>query len=178
VRLREAELKIQHRDKKLALSSGMTFRLCFERYLEEARSRLSLNCFHTYESFIERHLLPSVGDKKLKELVKDDFQKVYDSMTKRGLAPVTVHGLHSAARAVVTWAMGKSLLSEDILKGVTLPKIPKVRPEFLTYEETQAFFDVAPEYWYGSAFKFQLVTGLRNQELMALMWSDVNFETS
>src|SRR5947209_2023006 len=75
-RLREAELKIQHRDKRLVLSSEMTFRLCFDHYCDEARPRLSLNCFNTYESFIKRYHLPTIGDKKLKELVKDDFQKV------------------------------------------------------------------------------------------------------
>lgn len=177
-RLREAELKILKRDKKLVLSSEITFRVCFQQYCDEARSRLSLNCFNTYESFIKRHLLPLLGEKKLKELVKDDFQKVYDSMSARALSPHTVHSLHDATKAVITEAMKKRLLSEDILKGITLPKLPKVRPEFLTYEEMQAFFDVAPSYWSGNALKFQCVTGLRNQELIALRWEDIDFKTA
>lgn len=177
-RLREAELKILKRDKKLVLSSDMIFRLCFDHYCDEARSRLSLTTVHTHESFIKRYLFPSIGDKKLKELIKDDFQKVYDSMSARNLSPHTIRTLYTATRAVITWAMKKRLLSEDILKGVTLPRIPKPQPEFLTYEELQAFFNVAPDYWNGNAFKFQFVTGLRNQELMASMWEDVNFETA
>jgi integrase len=177
-RLREAELKIQHRDKKLAHSSGMTFRLCFERYCDEAQSRLSLTCFHNYQSVMKCYLLPCIGDKKLKDLDKDDFQKVYDSMNARGLAPNTIRTVNRVARAVITWAMNKKLLSEDILKGVILPKVPKTQPEFLSYEEMQDFFDVAPDYWYGNAFKFQFVTGERNQELMAHMWEDINFETA
>jgi integrase len=138
---------------------------------------LSLSCFTTYEGFVQRYLLPAIGDKKLKNLETDDFQKVYSLMGVRGLSPCTIHTLHRAVRVVIAWARQKGLLSEDILQGVTLPKIPKAQPEFLTYEETQAFFDVAPEYWYGNALKFQFMTGLRNQELMALMWSDINFET-
>jgi integrase len=177
-RLREAELKIQLRNKKLVLSSRMTFRVCFDHYRDEARSRLSHTRFHTLESYIKFYLLPTLGNKKLKELVREDFQKVYDSLNARGLSPHTVHTLHSTIRAVITWAMEKRLLREDILKGITLPKIPKVRPEFLTYEEMQAFFKAAPDYWYGNAFKFQFMTGLRNQELMALMWEDINFEAA
>lgn len=176
-RLREAELKLQRRDKRLVLSSKMTFRECFERYRDEARLLLSINSLYVYESAIERNLFPSLADKKLKELGRDDFQKVYSSMSARGLSPHTVYGLHSATGSVITWAVKKRLLGEDILQGVTLPKKPKPRPEFLTYEETQAFYDVAPEYWYGNAFKFQFKTGLRNQELMALMWEDINFKT-
>lgn len=177
-RLREAELKLQHRDKKLVRSSEMTFRLCFDQYCDEVRSRLSLTTFDTYEWYVKHYLLPSLGDKKLKDLVREDFQKVYDSMNVRGLSPYTVHSLHTPARAVISWAMKKKLLGEDILKGVTLPKVPKPQPEFLTYEEMQAFFDVAPNYRYGNAFKFQFVTGERNQELMALRWEDINFETA
>jgi integrase len=177
-RLREAELKLQHRDKKLVRSSEMTFRLCFGQYCDEVRSRLSPTTFCTYESYVKRYLLPSLGDKRLKNLVREDFQKIYDSMNARGLSPHTVHALYSATSSFISWAMKKNLLGEDILKGVMLPKIPKPQPEFLTYEEMQAFFDVAPNYWYGNAFKFQFVTGERNQELMALLWEDVNFETA
>jgi integrase len=176
-RLREAELKIQKRAKRLVLSSAITFRECFSLYSDDVRSRLSLTCFATYEDFIKRYLFPTIGDKKLKNLEKDDFQKVYNFMGARGLSPCTIHTLHRAVRVVILWAVNKGLLSEDIIESITLPKIPKAQPEFLTYKETQAFFDVAPEYWYGNALKFQFMTGLRNQELMALMWSDINFET-
>jgi len=177
-RLREAELKIYHRDKKLVISSEITFRACFDHYCDEARAHLSPSTFHTRETFIKRCILPTLGNKKLKEFVREDFQKVYNSLRTRGLSPVTIHTLHGAAKAVIKLAMEKRLLHEDILTGITLPKIPKVRPEFLTYEEMQAFFDVAPSYWYGNAFKFQFMTGERNQELMALMWEDINFETA
>jgi integrase len=175
-RLREAELIIQARDKKLVPSSEITFGECFNRYCDEARLRLSISRFKSTEDMIRRYLLPSIGDRRLKDLVKGDFQKVYDSMTARGLSPYTVHTVHGIARAVVTWVLEKKLLSEDILRGVKLPKTPKVKPEYLNYEEMQDFFDEAPNYWYGNAFKLQFVTGLRNQELMALMWEDVDLE--
>jgi integrase len=177
-RIRERDLKIQRRAKKLVLSSKMTLNTCFEYYCDVARVRLSVNCFRIYESFLKRHILPSLGGKMLQELVQDDFQKVYDSMRARGLSPRTVHSLHCAVRAVITWARKQKLLSDDILEGVKLPKIPKLKPAFLTYEEMQAFFDVAPNFWYGNAFKFQFWTGLRNQELMALRWEDINFEAA
>lgn len=177
-RLREAELKIQLRDKKLMLSSEMTFRSCFDYYCNEVRSRLSLLRFHMCESHINRYMMPSIGDEKLKDIVKEDFQKVYDLMNARGLSPATIHTVNSVTRPVISWAVEKGFLSENPLKSVTLPKIPKVIPEFLTYKETQAFFDAADDYWYGNAFKFQFMTGLRNQELMALIWEDINFETA
>lgn len=177
-RLRAAELQIQHRRKKLILPSGMLFRSYLECYYDEVRPLLSLTCFYTYRYFIEKYLVPVVGDTKLSKLVKDDFQKVYDSMRARSFSPRTIRTLHTAAKSLIKSALKKRLLAEDILIGVALPKIPKVRPEFLTYEEMQAFFDVAPNYWYGNAFKFQFMTGLRNQELLALMWDDIDFKSA
>lgn len=174
-RLREAELKLKLRGKKLVLTSKMTFSACLDHYCEEAQPRLSITCFYIYESFIRRYLMPALGFKKLKELGREDFQEVYNALR---LSPRTIHTLHGAARAVITWAMNKSLFREDILKGIKLPKIPKARPEFLTYEEMQTFFDAAPNYWYGNAFKFQFMTGVRNQELMALKWDDVDFDAA
>jgi integrase len=140
--------------------------------------RLSLSRFNLCKTCINRYLMPSVGDKGLKDLARADFQKVYDSMQARGLSPRTIHGLHSVTRPVISWAMDKGFLRADPIKGVTLPKIPKAKPEFLTYQETQAFFNVASEYWYGNAFKSQFMTGLRNQELMALRWEDIDFEAA
>lgn len=177
-RLRAAELLLQKRDKKLVRSSDLTLRECGSKYFDDVRGRLALTTFRTYSTFIPRYLWPALGDVKLKELTRDDFQKVYDSMSADGLSALTVRSLHCVNRAQITWAMRQKLLNEDILKGVELPNVPRAKPEYLTYEETQAFFNVAPNYWYGNAFKFQFLTGLRNQELMALMWEDVNFETS
>lgn len=175
-RLREAALKIQHHDKKLVRSSEMTFSACCGNYCDEARSRLSLSSFSIYEWIIKHYLLPSIGNKKLKDLTRADFQKVYDYLNICGKSPRTVHTVHGISRVTIRWALTNNLLREDILQGIILPKLPKERPEFLTYEEMQAFFEAAPRYWYGNAFKFQFMTGLRNQELMALKWKDVNFE--
>lgn len=72
-RLREAELMLQHSRKKLVAPSGMTFRECFDLYLDEARARLSPSTLDTRECFIKRHILPSLGDKELRKLDKDDF---------------------------------------------------------------------------------------------------------
>lgn len=177
-RLREAELKLQHNRKKLVAPSEMTLRECFDLYLDEARPRLSPTTHNIYESYIKRYIVPSLGDKELRKLDKDDFQKVYDSLTARGLSPHTVHSLNDAVRAVIRMILDKRMLSENILNGLTLPKLPKPRPEFLEYEEMQLFFDAASDYWYGNAFKFQFVTGERNQELMALMWEDIDFKNA
>jgi integrase len=46
----------------------------------------------------------------------------------------------------------------------------------LTIEEAWAFVSVKDLFWYGDAFAFGLQTGLRPEELMALIWGDVDFD--
>lgn len=69
-RLREADLNLQVRDKKLVPSSEMSFAECFERYFDEARSRLSVSRFNIAQSIIKLYLLPHLGDKKHSTLQK------------------------------------------------------------------------------------------------------------
>jgi integrase len=52
----------------------------------------------------------------------------------------------------------------------------KINVNSLTVEEAKAFVLAKGNLRYGRAFVFQLHTGLRNQELMALIWDDVDFE--
>jgi integrase len=46
----------------------------------------------------------------------------------------------------------------------------------MSVEEATAFSSVKDKFWFGDAFVFQLHTGLRPQELMALFWEDIDFE--
>src|SRR5690242_18886425 len=111
--------------------------MCFDHYRNEAQLRQSLTSFRDYNNLSNLYIMPPLRNKKLKELVREDFHKAYDSLSIRGLSAHTVRTLHGATKAVITWATGKRLLREGILKGITLPKIQKTRPEFLSYEEMQ-----------------------------------------
>lgn len=93
-----------------------------------------------------------------------------------GLAPMTVSGIRGALSAIFNFAFEEGLIPENPVSKTKIPPLalPYVNP--LSVEEAWAFTSVKDFFWYGNAHVFDLQTGLRPQELMALIWDDVNIE--
>jgi integrase len=93
----------------------------------------------------------------------------------RGLAISTVHWVRAWLRSVFNFAVNEKLIAENPVTKVKLPALDKSSTNPLTLEEALAFVSVKDNFWYGDAFIFQLHTGLRPEELMALIWDDIDF---
>ena len=92
-----------------------------------------------------------------------------------GLGIVTVRWIRESLRTVFYYALSEKLLSENPVKRTTVPPAPLSTANPFTLDEVWAFLSVKDLFRYGDAFLFQLQTGLRTEELMALIWSDVDF---
>lgn len=93
-----------------------------------------------------------------------------------GLAPSTVHRIRSVLKAAFRYAVDENLIDENPVSKTKLPSYASSIACAMTVEEANAFVSVRETVRQGDAFVFQLHTGLRPQELMALIWEDVNFE--
>jgi integrase len=95
-----------------------------------------------------------------------------------GLSPATVQIVRNAMKGAFKFAVQHKLLVENPVLETTLPVVNTSSATSMTIEECQAFESVKNDFWYGDAFVFQLYTGLRNQELMALIWDDIDFNNN
>jgi len=94
----------------------------------------------------------------------------------RGLAPGTVKIIRNVLKGAFSYAVDEKLIADNPVSRTKLPPIRESKANSLTIEEAKAFVSVKDEFWYGNAFVFQLHTGLRPQELMALIWEDIDFD--
>jgi len=94
----------------------------------------------------------------------------------RGLAPGTVKVIRNVLMGAFSYAVDEKLIAENPVSRTKLPPIRESKANSLTIEQAKAFISVKNNFWYGDAFVFQLHTGLRPQELMALIWEDIDFE--
>jgi integrase len=92
--------------------------------------------------------------------------------------PRTVHHYAACLRAAFTYAKRKGLMDRNPAVDLDLPAIPRVERIPLTAAEVRAFLlasfqsgDILHPLWVTAAW-----TGMRQGELLALRWQDVNLE--
>lgn len=93
-----------------------------------------------------------------------------------GLAVNTVRKFRNMLNAAFNFAVDERLISHNPVRRTKLPPPPLSSANPLTIEEAFAFIKVRDCSWYGDALVFDLQTGLRPEELMSLIWDDVDFQ--
>lgn len=94
----------------------------------------------------------------------------------RGLSINVVHMIKEQLNNLLNFAVESKFLTENPASNLRLPARERSRADSFTFEEFLKFVSVKEDFWYGDAFTFQLHTGLRNQELMSLIWADIDWK--
>lgn len=189
---KEAQLKAQKESGHLIRTARMPLNLLLDLYLASIRHTLSESTQHKYKSYLEYYVRPYMGGIPLTKVNTGNIQELFNFLLDKnradntsnsvvksggmGLTPNTVKIVRNALKAAFIFAVDEKLVAENPVSKTKLPPIRESRANSLTVEDAKAFVSVKDDFWYGDAFVFQLLTGLRPQELMALIWEDVDFE--
>ena len=175
--------------KKEQVKPDMSFGAWMEYWYENcSKPKLRPSCQQNYESNINQHIIPELGDIQLNKLTQNDLQQFYirtkQSGRKKhvqaygeGLSNRTVRGCHSLCRAALEKAVADGLIRTNPAIGCKLPPKKTREMQVLTRDEMQRFLIQAQEEGYYELFLLDLATGMRRGELLALQWDDLNFET-
>ena len=123
----------------------------------------------------------------LNQLKQSKLQEFYNETKKgdrllrtelygEGLSNRTVRNCH-LCRGALEQAVKAGLLQSNPAYGCALPPKKAREMQVLAREEIQRFLIQAREEGYYELFLLELATGLRRGELLALQWSDLNFDT-
>lgn len=173
---RHEELQEKLASGTLLVPSKMTVEELNEHHCKVVRNEVSPRHLFDLRARFDLNVKNIIGHIAIGDVTGEHIKKVIDTLLDRGLSPNTVRGVYASVKAVFMRAAKDKLISECPFKGVKMPKANPTEVTYLAYDEAVRFDSVKWLYWYGSAFVFQLHTGLRNQELLALRWEDVDFE--
>lgn len=158
-------------------------------YLETAKSTLSPINYEKYKRVIETYISPSLGYLKLKSINPMHIQNFVNELqktsvkTKSGyLAPSSVRRYFTIVQSIFHSAYKLGLININPADGdrITLPRLQEQPTEIFTIEEVHILLDCLDKepLQFKTLINMALNTGCRRGELVALKWSDINFDTN
>ena len=150
----------------------------YDRY----QSRSTTYAAHNY--VFKNHILPGLGDVLLSELTSE---MVGDFLEERrrfgnhrpgssGLGEETMRHIHRLLQQCLDQAMRDGLISDNPARAFHYSKPKKVNADVLTPLEMEDYLDTAERLGHLPMFMLALTAGLRQGELIALKWSDLDIE--
>lgn len=142
----------------------------------------------SYEMIIRQHLKPNLGGYKLKELKASTIQSFYNKLlnsgradNKGGLSEKTIRNIHLVLRKALQIAVDDDKIAKNPAVGskISLPKKQeKESIKVLTKEEQKLLEKECEKHRLGKAIILDLYSGMRQGELLALTWTDIDFENN
>lgn len=185
------EVKKRLADAKRTLDAGKPLgnaRETFGSYLEGWMAALPATSVKPstvdyYCRYIRKHVMTSdLARKPLTQLEAVDLRHLYAEKRLSGLSATTVHHLHAVIHVALTQAVDDGKLARNVAALVGRTHRPKVaRHEMATIadgDKPQRFIAAARGDRFEALLVVAIATGLRQGELRALRWKDVDLDGS
>jgi integrase len=159
------------------VETKITVRGFFEEYDDVARDTMKRRSFETYQSISRKHLLPAFESTKLRDLKREQVQRMYSRKRDAGLSAARVRRIHGVLSAALNVAVTWRYLEHNVCKEVSPPRVPtpEIRP--LNLEEARRFLAAAEtDDRYHALYVLGLTSGARWGELAGLFWQDVDLD--
>jgi len=127
----------------------------------------------SYQSIVERHLIPNLGQHQLRDLQPSMIQAYYAKACE-SLSARSVHYHHRLLKQAFKYAVRQGFLGRNTCDLVDPPGFQKKKMRTLAPEEVQRLLEVASDSEYYPVIYVALSSGLRRAELLALRWRDLN----
>jgi integrase len=165
------------RDGGLVFNAGaLTVGEYMDRWLKDVKDTVRQSTHERYEYAIGPHIKPAIGRIKLKDLTSAQVRWFYRDRLDYGLAPATVHKLHVVLHKALKAAVSDGLIPRNPTASLKLPRIIKEEIDPLDQEEARRLLKAARGDRLETLYVVALNTGMRQGELLALKWEDVDLE--
>jgi integrase len=167
------------RDGGLIFDAGaLTVGEYMDRWLKEVKDTVRQSTHERYGYTIGPHIKPALGRIKLKDLTPAHARWFYRERLDSGLAPATVHKLHVVLHKALKAAVSDGLIPRNPTASLKLPRIIREEIDPLDQEEARRLLTAACGDRLEALYVLALNTGMRQGELLALKWEDVDLERS
>lgn len=152
----------------------LTFKEMMERYMAEHSARNKAPKSHLRDKSLRDHLIGHFGEMTLAEITPNHISEYKTRRREEGASPRTLNYelalmSHAFNLAIKDWEW----VRENPLKKVSREKVNNQIERWLTFEEQKILLDKSPK-WLQEIILFAVNTGLRQNEILDLKWSQVD----
>lgn len=177
----EIEKKIYFNQHQIIQSEGILVKNWFNEWIDVYGKHCEKTTLVTRIRYINKHIIPSLGNYKLSQLSKMDYEKFLNKLSDSGYARRTVQTIHSIFCTAINKAVDLEIISHNKYTGIKIKQSKENEEEkinFYSKEEVDIFISAARS----SKFHHYIIavlllrTGMRKGEMLALTWDDINLE--
>ena len=145
-------------------------------WLTYGQGKTGDNTWEGYRFICNRHLLPVLGARKLKDLTAQEVEKWLHGLTE-GLGNSSLKQLHSCLNRSVKRAYARGLAPRNVVELVDVPEGREGRASrSLTIEQAEGVLTLTKSDPMHAYIVVSILTGLRTEEVRALRWDHVDLD--
>jgi integrase len=129
-------------------------------------------------NLVNNHIKPILGGLKLKKLTSAHVQGFYRDRLDAGLSASTVHKIHDILRRALAQAVKWHLVPRNVADVVKPPRPVPKEMAALSADEARRLLEAAGGDRLEALYTLAIHTGMRQGELLALRWQDVDMENA
>ncbi len=150
----------------------------FDYWIGIKKQTVRPNTVRNYSERYERNIKEIIGSKLLTEVKPVHCQRIFSKMAEEGYKTTTIYQTRIALYNMLEFAKENDVLIANPCKKSVKSDMgkPSDKKEALTIDVQKKFLEAVVGYSYENQYRFVLQTGLRTGELIALRWSDIDFE--
>ena len=173
----------EYKQGTLVAGSNQTLKQFLEQWLQAKRMELKDGTYRYYKTYVETHIFPALGHLKLQKVNDAHLQSFYAALLEKkthrdkNLSPNTVRLIHSILSEAFDAAVRAKKIAASPCALVTPPRSSQKEIRYLTSEQALHLLEVARarHHRFECLLTLALTTGMRQGELLALHWQDIDF---
>lgn len=160
----------------LATGPNVTVQEYMEQWLEDIHKPVvKLSTYKNYQDLLRSYITPGLGRVKLQSLTPQQVQAFYSKKLKDGLAPKTINNIHGVLHKALDNAVKWTIVPRNVCDAVTPPRVARKEKTVLSPEQARNLLKQIKNHRMEALFTLAIVTGMREGELLALRWQDIDF---
>lgn len=160
-----------------APSGVMTVEQWAETWLTLKKAAVAYGTYANYEHYVRRFILPPLGKLKLEAVRPYHIARLYASEEVTALSDSGKNEIRVCLNGIFKTARKNRLILENPAEDEHFVRSQSAPARVFRLEDVRTILARAPAHRWGGYALAALLTGLRTEELCALMWEDVSLDT-